>query len=163
MAKRRKKKIVRPIYLSAGALPVRLAERFNGWRLVFTDASELRQGGLAAVLFGDPDSEPVIATRSEPAIGSNELEFRATLFGLELARQHFPGQTVALFSDNQDAIIRLVRAQDQGLAQDAELGALLLANGAIDTLDKASINWIKGHSTCRGNALADQHARMAAQ
>ena len=57
MAKRRKKKAAPLIHLSAGPLPPRLAERHADRRLIFSDASQLRHGGLAAVLFADADSE----------------------------------------------------------------------------------------------------------
>lgn len=162
MAKRRKKKIERIIHLSAGPLPQRLAERFIGHPLIFCDASQLRQGGLAAVLFAHAEAAPVIATRTVPVIGSNELELQAAVFALEQAGLNFPKLPVALFSDNQDAVSRLNLAKTAGLAQDPEL------SGTFPTLDlgallaNASICWIKGHSACRGNALADQHARSAA-
>jgi len=162
MAKRRKKKPERLIHLSAGPLPPRLAGRFADCRLVFSDASQLRHGGLAAILFADADSEPLVATRTVPVIGSNELELQAALFGLEQAHLHFPGQAVALFSDNQDAVTRLGRAKAQGLVQDKGLAAMF-AGLDIDTLlAHASINWVQGHAHCRGNALADRHARIAA-
>lgn len=162
MAKRRKKKIERVIHLSAGPLPARLAERFIGQPLIFCDASQLRHGGLAAVLFAHDAADPVMATRTVPVIGSNELELQAAIFALEQAGQHFPEQPLTLFSDNQDAVTRLNLAKTAGLAQDPEL------SGTFPTLDlgallaNASICWIKGHSACRGNALADQHARSAA-
>lgn len=162
MAKRRKKKIERVIHLSAGPLPQRLAERFIDHRLIFSDASQLRHGGLAAVLFEQPDSEALIATRTVAVTGSNELELQAAVFGLEQASRHFPGEPAALFSDNQDAVSRLNLAKTRGLAQDPELASLFAPLDLDALLANARIFWIKGHSSCRGNALADQHARVAA-
>lgn len=162
MAKRRKKKPAPPIHLSAGPLPTRLAERFAGCRLVFSDASQLRHGGLAAILFTATDGEPLVAARTVPVIGSNELELQAALFALEEANRQFPGQPFALFSDNQDAVTRLGRAKAQGQAQDAELTARFAGLDIDALLVAATIHWIKGHASCRGNALADQHARQAA-
>lgn len=162
MAKRRKKKAAPLIHLSAGPLPPRLAERHAGCRLIFSDASQLRHGGLAAVLFADADSEAQVATRSVPVIGSNELELQAALFALEEVSRHFPGQPAALFSDNLDAITRLGRAKAQGSAQD---GALVERFPGLDIdalLLTVEICWVPGHGRCRGNALADQHARSAA-
>ena len=162
MPRRRKKTVPPTIHLSAGPLPLRLSERFAGHLLVFSDASQRRQGGLAAVIFSDSASEPLVATCSVPLTGSNELELQAALFALQQARQHFPERPAALFSDNQDAVLRLNRAIEQGLAQAPEL-AQMLGNHDIDTaLNNMVVHWIKGHSTCRGNALADQHAATAA-
>lgn len=162
MAKRRKKKVERVIHLSAGPLPAKIAERHTGCRLVFCDASQGRHGGLAAVLFADADSEPLVATRTVATIGSNELELQAALFGLEQASLHFPGQPVALFSDNQDAVTRLGRAKALGANQDGAL-VRMFADRDIDALlAHAAVYWVPGHSACRGNALADRQAREAA-
>src|SRR5574343_352517 len=162
MVKRRKKKPERIIHLSLGPLPPRLAERHADRRLVFSDASQLRHGGLAAVLFADAGSEALIATRSVPAIGSNELELQAALFALEQAQRHFPGQSATLFSDNLDAVTRLGRVKALGSAQDAVLGERFPGLD-IDTLLLAvDVCWVPGHGRCRGNALADAQARLAA-
>lgn len=162
MAKRRKKKPERIIHLSDGPLPPRLAERHAGCRLVFSDASQLRHGGLAAVLFADADSEALVATRRVPPIGSNELELQAALFALQEACQRFPGQPVTLFSDNQDAVTRLSRAKALGMAQDGVLAAMFSGVDIDALLCHASLCWVPGHGRCRGNALADLHARSAA-
>ena len=162
MAKRRKKKVERVVYLSAGPLPQRLAERFIDCRLIFSDASQLHHGGLAAILFEHPDCEPLIATRTVAAIGSNELELQAAVFALEQTSRHFPDQPAALFSDNQDAVNRLNQAKTLGLAQDPALTGMFAALDLDALLAKVSLCWIKGHAACRGNALADQHARIAA-
>lgn len=167
MPKRRKKKIDRPVHLSAGPLPLRLAGRFADRPLVFSDASLKRHGGLAAVIFADPEAPPQVATQTVPAAGSNALELQALLFALATARRQLPaGSPLALFSDNQDAVIRLTRACCDGLAQDAEL-AEMLGEGlgeadADDALAGVEFVWIKGHGSCRGNDLADRHAAGAA-
>ena len=116
MPRRRKKKIVRVIHPSAGPLPLRLAPLHVGELLVFSDASQKRHGGLAAVLFDKPDGEPRVSTRSVALTGSNELELQAALFALAQAQQHFPARPLALFSDNQDAVARLNRGKTDGLA-----------------------------------------------
>lgn len=162
MAKRRKKKTARVIHLSAGPLPTKLAARFAGSPLVFSDASRLRHGGLAAVLFADDSSEPRIATRSVAVVGSNELELQAALFALAEASRQFPGRAFALFSDNRDAVDRLNRAKTAGLGQDPVLAARPEAAGLDELLAAACIGWIPGHASCRGNALADEQARLAA-
>ena len=162
MPRRRKKKIVRIIHPSASPLPLRLAPLYAGHLQVFSDASQKRHGGLAAVLFTTPDSEALVRTRTVDIIGSNELELQAALFALEQARLLFPGRPLALFSDNQDAVIRLNRGKAQGLDQDLELRQMLGALDLAETLAHASICWIKGHGSCRGNILADQHAAEAA-
>lgn len=162
MAKRRKKKIVRLIHLSAGPLPSRIASLYADLPLVFSDASLKRQGGIAAVLFATADSPPMIASQSQPLTGSNELELQASLFAMQQAAQHFPGLAFALFSDNQDAIERLQQAQNSSLEDDSALSALLCAHELHDVLQRVQFRWIKGHATCRGNHLADQHARQAA-
>ena len=156
MAKRKRKKAEPVIHLSVGPLPERLIPQFAGLPLVFTDASRLRHGGLAAVLYGAADAEPIIAQRSVPLDGSNELELAALLFGLAQTTQKFPERRFALFSDNLDAINRLIKAQRLGLEQDTALGDI------ASSLAWASFHWIKGHGRCRGNALADQTARRAA-
>ncbi|MDP2882385.1 MAG: RNase H family protein [Azonexus sp.] len=143
-------------------LPLRLAPLYAGHLQVFSDASQKRHGGLAAVLFATPDSEALVRTRAVPIIGSNELELQATLFALEQARDLFPDRPLALFSDNQDAVHRLNRSKTEGLEQDPELRQMLDALDLLETLAKASICWIKGHGSCRGNILADQHAAEAA-
>lgn len=162
MARRRKLKIVRVIHLSVGPLPAQLAARFAGQLLVFSDASRRHHGGLAAVMFDDHDGEPLIATRTVPLDGSNELELAAALFALEEAARQFPGRQIALFTDNSDAVVRLTRAATFGLAQDVALQAMCSAPGVASTLVGAAFCWVRGHSTCRGNALADQHAAVAA-
>ena len=162
MPRKRKKKTIRVLYPSAGPLPLRFAGQFADRLLVFSDASMRRQGGLAAVLFGDADAAPLVATRSVPLTGSNELELQAALFALQQAHQHFPGRPLALFSDNQDAVSRLSRGRERGLLDDPGLAHMLGEQGIPDILSKASIHWIKSHATCRGNPLADQHAARAA-
>jgi ribonuclease HI len=114
------------------------------------------------VLFDTPDSEPLVSTRSVAIIGSNELELQAALFALGQAQQHFPDRPLALFSDNQDAVARLNRAKTEGLTQDPALQQMLAESGITVTLGKATICWIKGHGSCRGNILADLHAAEAA-
>jgi len=163
MPKRRKKKLVRVIHPSPGPLPLRLAPLYVDKLLVFSDASQKRQGGLAAVLFATPASEALIETRSVPITGSNELELQAAIFALEQAQRHFPDRPFALFSDNHDAVLRLNRGKTEGLVQDAELRQRLEGSGIADSLSKATICWIKGHGSCRGNILADQHAAEAAR
>jgi len=162
MPRRRKKKIARILYPSVGPLPARLAEQFVGRLLVFSDASQRRHGGLAAVLFADQAGEPLVSTRTVPLIGSNELELQAALFALAEVERQFPGQEASLFSDNQDAVNRLSRAATLGLAQDPALAALCAELGIAATLARAGIHWVRGHATCRGNTLADQHAAAAA-
>ena len=162
MSKRRKKKLVPVIHQSVGPLPLRLAAQFVGRLLVFSDASQQRHGGLAAVLFDDQAGEPLVSTRTVPLIGSNELELQAALFALSEAARHFPGRPLSLFSDNQDAVTRLSRATTLGLAQDPVLAALCAESGIVATLADASIGWVRGHAGCRGNTLADLHAALAA-
>lgn len=162
MAKRRKKKAERVIHLSAGPLPPKLAERHANVPLVFSDASQLRHGGLAAVLFADANSEALVATATVPAIGSNELELQAALFALEQASRHFPGQPATLFSDNLDAVTRLGRAKALGMAQDAALVAMFAERDIDALLRHVRLCWVQGHGRCRGNALADLYARAAA-
>lgn len=162
MPKKRKKKTLPAVRLSDGPLPLRYAGRFDGQLLVFSDASLKRHGGLAAVLFAEPDGTPLIGTRTVPATGSNELELQAALFGLEEARRHFPGRRLTLFCDNRDAVSRLDRARALGLAQDPALAAMLAEREIADALDTAGVCWVQGHARCRGNALADQHAVAAA-
>lgn len=166
MPRKRKKPQPRPIALSDGPLPPRYGGRFDGCLLVFSDASLKRHGGLAAVLFDGDGTAPRVGTRSVPAAGSNELELQAALFGLAQARAHFPGRPLALFADNQDAVLRLERAKASGLAQDPALGRMWAAlggrEGLAEMLADAALCWVKGHGKCRGNALADAHAATAA-
>ena len=162
MAKRRKKKVERIVHLSPGPLPERLLLRFPDHGLLFTDASRLHHGGLAAILYRTADAEPEIFTGSVPPIGSNELELQAAIFGLEQAARLYPRQRLALFSDNQDAIVRLVDCKLRGIAQDEQLASLCPNRNIEALLQDATPNWIPGHGRCRGNALADQHARRAA-
>jgi ribonuclease HI len=98
-----------------------------------------------------------------PITGSNELELQAALFALAEAERHFPGRPLALFSDNHDAVLRLNRGKTEGLAQDPALRRQLEESGTADTLSKATICWIKGHGSCRGNILADLRAAEAAR
>ena len=163
MAKRRKKKIVRIIHQSPGPLPLRIAEQYAGQPLVFSDASAKRNGGLAVALFSSPDADAIIATQTVPLDGSNALEFEAVLFALSQALINFPGQKFALFTDNRDAADRLQRAKEQGLAQDVELAQRLEQQGSSDAFAHATICWVKGHASCRGNTLADKHAAEAAR
>jgi ribonuclease HI len=162
MARKRKKKTIRVIYQSLGPLPIRLADQYAGQALVFSDASAKRHGGLAAVLFSNPEAEAIIATQTVPLDASNSLEFQAALFALSQASLHFSGRPFALFTDNLDAAERLKRAKLLGLAQDAELTRNLSQLGISDVFALATIGWVKGHSSCRGNTLADQYAGEAA-
>ncbi len=150
------------MHLSTGPLPVRLMPGFGNLPLVFTDASRLRHGGLSVVLYADAASEPLAFARCVPLDGSNELELRAAVFGLEQADRLYPGLAFALFSDNIDAIKRLARAKALGSARDAELGERFPGLPLDAWLAQANLNWIKGHGACRGNALADERARAAA-
>ena len=162
MSKRRKKQASPVTHLSSGPLPVRLMPGFGDLPLVFTDASRLRHGGLSVVLYADAASEPLAFARCVPLDGSNELELRAAVFGLEQADRLYPGLAFALFSDNIDAIKRLARAKALGSARDAELGERFPGLPLDAWLAQANLNWIKGHGACRGNALADAQARAAA-
>ena len=147
MARRRQKKVLRAVHLSAGPLPEKLAPQFAGLLLVFCDASRRRHGGLAVVIYDQPGGEALVSQRTVALAGSNELELAAARFALDEAETHFPGRLFALFSDNSDAIECLKHAQ---------------VTGGEARLAKVRLQWIKGHATCRGNALADQHAAAAA-
>jgi ribonuclease HI len=170
VSKRRKKQAAPVRHLSTAPLPARLMPGFSDLPLVFTDASRLRHGGLSAVLYADAAGEPLTFARSVPLTfarsvpleGSNELELGAAVFGLEQADRLYPGMAFALFSDNLDAIRRLARAKALGSAQDAELGKRFPGQPLDAWLAQANLHWIKGHGTCRGNALADAQARAAA-
>ena len=162
MSKRRTKQAAPVMHLSTGPLPVRLMPGFGNLPLVFTEASRLRHGGLSVVLYADAASEPLAFARCVPLDGSNELELRAAVFGLEQADRLYPGLAFALFSDNIDAIKRLARAKALGSARDAELGERFPGLPLDAWLAQANLNWIKGHGACRGNALADAQARAAA-
>ena len=161
MARRKKKKAARLIHLSAGPLPARFSAAAAGRCLAFSDASRQQHGGLAVVLYPADGSAAKVVTRSVAVEGSNELELRAALLALEQAAIHFPGVPLALFSDNQDAVLRLNRALTLGLNQDPGLAARLPGASGISAVDTI-IRWIPGHSSCRGNAEADHHARQAA-
>lgn len=163
MPRRRKKKIVRVIHPSPGPLPARRSGEFPGRLLVFSDASLRKTGGLAAVLFPDPDGAAWVATRSVTLTGSNELELQAALYALQQAGQAFPERPLALFSDNQDSVLRLNRALEHGLAEDAELAAMLAERAIALPLTGLRVCWIKGHASCRGNLLADRYAAEAAE
>lgn len=163
MPRKRKKKAVCLIHLSDGPLPLRLAVLFAGDLLVFSDASQKRHGGIASVIFDAHDSPPQVSMRTVPVVGSNELELMAALFGLEQAQQHFPSRKLALFSDNQDAVIRLNRAKQEGFSKDLDLARMFANLGIPTVLAHVSITWVKAHATCRGNTLADFHAREAAE
>ncbi len=162
MSKKRKKKVVRTIYPSPGALPPRLLGEYAGCRLVFSDASRQHHGGLAAVLFADNEGEPQVATRRVAPVGSNELELLAAIFALAEADKCFAGEPLALFSDNQPAIQRLSHAWAGGIADDDELATLLASHSLVIAGVNAAFRWVPGHGTCRGNLLADFHARAAA-
>ena len=162
MAKHRKKKVAPTVHLSAGPLPERLALRFPDQALLFTDASRLRHGGLAAIIYRSADAEPDIFTRSVPLDGSNELELQAAIFGLQRAALLLPEQPFALFSDNQDAVVRLTRVKQSGAAQDPQLASLFPDTDFDTLLRHAVLSWVQGHGRCRGNALADEWAHMAA-
>lgn len=163
MARRRNRKPATPTHLSAGPLPDRLMADFAGCRLLFTDASRLRHGGLSVVLYADTASEPTVFTRSVALDGSNQLEMQAAVFGLEQASRLYPGQALALFSDNRDALAWLAAIQSSPASGPGEWGAARLPETNLRALlAHATLHWIKGHGRCRGNALADRHARLAA-
>lgn len=162
MPKTRKRKLPPVVHLSPGPLPVRYGERFAGQLLVFCDASRKQHGGLAAVIFADPEQAPLSLSRSVAACGSNELELQAAVFALEQAALHFPGRRLALFTDNSDAALRLATACEKGIAADPALAGLSPAGNLAALLATASVHWLKGHGSCRGNALADQLAGAAA-
>jgi ribonuclease HI len=162
MPKKRPKQTIRRYTPSPSPLPARLAPAFAGLLQVFSDASQRRHGGLAAVLFADAEAEPLVVTRTVAIQGSNELELQAVLFALAQARLHFPGRPLALFSDNRDAIDRLDRACRQGLAADPALAALLAPEDLAGMLALSTFRWVRAHASCRGNLLADRHAALAA-
>jgi len=160
---RRKAKRSKPIvHLSLGPLPAKIADQFADRLLVFSDASLKRQAAGVAVFFADPAAEPQVATRIFATMGSNELELRAALFALAQAAQLYPAAEPALFCDNQDAVLRLQRAKILGLAQDSALAAMLPELDLAAALARATVHWVKGHGACRGNALADHYAALAA-
>lgn len=161
MPRKRQKKPPNIPFLSRGPLPDKLAGKHQGL-LVFTDASRKHCGGLAAVLFAPPEEPPLIVSRSVAIDGSNELELAAALLGLMEAGIRFPGQALTLFSDNRDAVDRLNRAKTAGLAEDALLAAHPARLELARLLARSTICWIRSHASCRGNVLADEHARHAA-
>jgi ribonuclease HI len=163
MPKRKKRRPAPNTHLSEGPLPARFGDQFASQLLVFCDASRRRHGGLASVLFSEACAPPMTSSRTVPAIGSNELELQAALFALFHAGEHFPLRTLVLFSDNQDAVSRLARAKDQGCEQDPALATILPGLDLADALGRASFRWLKGHSSCRGNAIADELAAAAAR
>jgi ribonuclease HI len=162
MPKTRKRQPPRILHQSPGPLPDRFGERFAGQLLVFCDASRKRHGGLAAVLFANPEQPPLSFSRRVTVTGSNELELRAALFALQQAALHFPGRRLALFTDNSDAASRLATACEHGAHADPGLLALVPVHELAALLAAASVHWLKGHGTCRGNTLADELAGAAA-
>lgn len=162
MSRRKPKKKIRVIYQSAGPLPQRIAHLYAGQLLVFTDASHQWHGGLAAVLFSSPEAEPIIETRTVPALGSNTLELHAVLFGLLQAEIHFPESPLTVFSDNLDAVNALKQAKTNGVQNLDALPAEFSLSIIEMVLSRAEFRWVKGHSYCRGNTLADLHAGNAA-
>lgn len=162
MPKRRKKKTVRQYDLSPGALPAKLSDKFEGYVLVFCDASKKTYAGIAAILFAGNCSEPLAFAATTAMKGSNELELEAALFALHQANLQFPDQPIALFSDNQDTVVRLKNVRQHGIASDPFLSNRFANLNIHDALNRLSVNWIKSHSHCRGNALADQYAREVA-
>ena len=162
MARRLKKKPVRLIYQSVGPLPLKITSQHLGQLLVFSDASRKSQGGLAAVLFAETESVPLVATQSVALADSNTLELMAALFALQQAADHFPGRQLTLFSDNQDAIFRLNQAKEKGVVADPDLAKMQPTLDFEKSLALASFRWIKGHASCRGNTLADEYARKSA-
>lgn len=161
MAQKHRKKPARIRHLSSTPLPAKLQAQYTGL-LVFSDASRKYCGGLAAVLFATPEAAPHTASLSVPLYGSNELELTALLFGLRQADLHFPGTPLTLFSDNSDAVERINRAKTQGIDQDPLLEAQYGGPDLATLLERSTIRWIKGHAACRGNALADELAGLAA-
>ena len=159
---RRKKKIQPPIFLSTGPLPSRIAGDYADYLLIFSDASLLHQGGMAAVLFETADADPIVATKSVPITGSNELELQAAIFALQQSEQLFPNRQSVLFTDNQDTEKRLNHAKVQSFAGDLALEQMFKAAEINSPLRNNTIKWIKGHGTCRGNNIADRYARIAA-
>jgi ribonuclease HI len=159
---RKKKKSVREYYPSAGPLPLRFADRYANHMLVFSDASLKKHGGLASIIFQTTESSPHISTRTVEPSGSNRLELAALLFAWDHSMDVEAEAKRALFSDNQDAITRLKQAQMHGTHQDVELHLLLEQQKHRLTFDNIEFCWIKGHGCCRGNLLADQNARHAA-
>jgi ribonuclease HI len=143
---RKKRKPARVIYPSAGPLPDKLAASYEEYTLVFSDASLKKYGGLAAIIFPDAKSPPIILSKTMPPCGSNELELQAALFALGEAKRMLPENRLALFSDNQDAIAFLKNKWPPTTEEHPPL----------------KFCWIKGHGSCRGNILADEHARQAA-
>jgi len=159
---RTKKKRKVELYLSVGPLPDKYADQYRDHLLVFCDASKKRYGGLAAVLFDGFGAEPEISTSTIAPSGSNGLELQAVILGLQLAEQRYPGRSLVLFTDNQDAVSRLTRKKALGVDHDAPLSLMLEEHGIANVLGRSEICWIKSHWTSRGNALADQYARKAA-
>ncbi len=159
---RRKPKRKHVIYQSIGPLPARIEGQYVGRLLVFTDASKQKHGGLAALMFDPEASEPLVETCSIPVMESNALELHALLFGLYQAERHFPARPLTVFSDNIDAVNRLLRAKELGIEQDEGLNAVFPDLNIDQALTMADFRWIKGHSSCRGNTLADFYAREAA-
>jgi ribonuclease HI len=164
LRRRKAKKPEQPVRSSIGPLPDKIAGEYPGKLLVFTDASKKNRAAIAAVLFPDQTGEPVVVTQAMPMIGSNELELQAVLYGLFQAQLSFPDRPLALFSDNQDAIVRLSRAKELGLEQDPALPDVLPELEMEQALSLASFRWVKAHHYCRGNRLADECAgRLAGQ
>ena len=159
---RKKKKIVRVIHPSTGPLPDRIKDKYAQHILIFSDASLKTHGGLSAVIFPTPESSPLVFTRSIAGTTSNALELLALAFALEQSENLFPGQKRAFFSDNQDTISRFQTIQS-GNRQDFQLTEF--SGKYPPNLMKENIEfcWVKGHGKCRGNLIADYHARLAAE
>lgn len=158
---RKKKKPLRVTYPSAGPLPKRIAALFEDAILVFSDASLKKTGGLSAVFFQNQESPPQIFTRSVTATGSNELELQALIFAVQQSERLFAGSKRAFFSDNQDAVTRFKQLQN-GI-DNAELNQMFGHTSPILNAQEITFHWIKGHGTCRGNLIADEHARLTAE
>ena len=145
----------------------RVAEQQRDVRQGKARVAQVVFGEVAAGIFQQLAEVPALLLQAaaqgaagEVQVGGDQFQCR---FALQQAALHFPGRPIALFSDNQDAVGRLNRAREQGLSQDPALARMLHALGLADFPATASIRWIKGHGTCRGNTLADQHAAAAAR
>lgn len=117
MARRKKKPPPRIIHLSPGALPTRLVADTAGRCLVFSDASCLRQGGLAAVFYASDAAAPQVVTRSVAAAA--DLVMHAVVGADFLGGHEFDGGTERIADRQADVGGNRAFDQRRPLAADA--------------------------------------------
>jgi len=137
---------------------------------IYTDASYIPRPestgiGIGLAMYQHTASGNKLKYQKSANIGSSQLVYNGELEGITLAAEYAskiarPNQEIAIYADNQAALLRLKTPSDRP-GQACQIRTSTAINAANEKGATVHLNWVLGHEDIPGNELADALAKSA--